>query len=243
MQKFYETFHELLKKRIEKYDAFNVFGEDSIRYDFAFTAVNTFNLTSVDVVLEQPMPKTQFINQIKTNNQGQGRKNNKPEFDLRIDPKNNLDQGIIAEFAYFRRTAISDNQACPKNHGKILNDMFRLALLKHYTNEENDPLYSDFSKYKCLLVCVSDDEMIDYGIGGRYNTIPIQKDYPSIDSAFLNTLSLTTNKQLKSMFKAKIESLNITVRATRRFCKEETSTINLPKWVTWIWEVDYNVIK
>ncbi|EMQ95557.1 hypothetical protein D778_02391 [Xanthomarina gelatinilytica] len=243
MQKFYETFHELVKKRVEKYNAFNVFGEDSIRYDFAFTAVNTYNLTSIDVILEQPMPKTQFINQIQINNQGQGRKNKKPEFDLRIDPKNKLKQGIIAEFAYFRRTAISKNQARPKNHGKILNDMFRLALLKHYTNEENDTLYSDFSKYKCLLVCVTDDEMIDYGIGGRNNTVPIQVDYPSIDSAFLNTLTITSNKQIQPMFKDKLTDLNLIVNAKRVFCKEEASTINLPKWVTWIWEVDYSIIK
>ncbi len=241
MQKLFETFHKQVKNRIEKQNLFHAFGEDSIRYDFAFTASKEYDLKASDIILEQPLPSTQFIPEIKTSNSGQGRKNKKPEFDLRIDPTNKLKQGILAEFSYFRRTPISKNQACPKNHGKLLNDMFRLALLKAYTNTINNPIYSDFSTHKCLLICVTDDEMIDYGIGGRNNTVPILEEYENIDTAFLNTLTKTTNKQLQPMFQDKLNQLNLIVNARTLFRKEEKATLNLAHWATWIWEVNFKL--
>lgn len=238
MKAFYNTFHEQVKKRIEKYNQFHAFGEDSIRYDFAFTASKAFDLTASDIILEQPLPPTQFIPKVETNKDGRGRKKYKPEFDLRIDPTNKLSQGILAEFSYFRCTQISENQPCTKNHGKLLNDMFRLALLKAYTNSDNNPIYSDFSNYKCLVICVTDDEMIDYGFGGRYNTVPISKTYPAIDATFLSTLSKTTFNQVQPMFKDRLNELNLTVNAENEFRREEEATLDLPKWATWIWEVN-----
>ena len=243
MEEFYNQFHEQVKERINAFGKMYHFGEDSIRYDFYHTAIKYFNLSPSNLILEQAIPPSQF--QQKDRDFGklkQGRHSDKPEFDLRIDQCNHLNQGVIVEFAYFRSTEISMNQDKTGRHGKLMNEIFRLALLKNYTNVNGDLLYNDFSKYKCLLVCVTDSEMINYGnnVRGR-QSIPIQEKY-RLDDSFISKFPQTARNAIKDIFYNKTKELNIIPIATRVFEKYETpSNETSSKWGIWIWEIDFSI--
>lgn len=235
MDDFYILFHNQVKTRINKYKKLNYFGEDSIRYDFYQTVVTYFHLSPTDLILEQAIPPSQFTPKKRDGAiSKQGRHTDKPEFDLRIDACKHLKKGIIVEFAYFRETEKSNNQAKTKNHGKLLNDIFRLALLKHFRNDKNESIYKDFSDYLCLLVCVTDDEMINYGHNVRgKKPISIQNDY-ELTYNFLNKFPNTAKKSIDEMFSQQIENFKIIPTAKRVFEQIELATIDTPKWATWI---------
>jgi len=238
MQDFYLDFHKQVQQRIYKYKKLYSFGEDSIRYDFYHTAITYFHLSPTDLILEQAIPSSQFTQKKRDETiPKQGRHADKPEFDLRIDASEHLKKGIIVEFAYFRETEISNNQAKTKNHGKLLNDIFRLALLKHFRNDANESIYKDFSDYLCLLVCVTDNEMINYGTNSK-GTIPIQKEY-ELTHNFITKLPKTAQECINEMFLRKVKEFNIFPTAKRVFEKDEPATRESPKWTTWIWEVEF----
>ena len=240
MEDFYNTFHQQVKSRIEKYQKLYSFGEDSIRYDFYHSALNFFKLSPIDLILEQAIPDTQFTAKERDRDAlKQGRHSDKPEFDLRIDNNTNLENGLIVEFAYFRKTEISLNQDKTGRHGKLLNEIHRLALLKHFQNKENKTIYKDFSNHLCLLVCVTDNEMINYGhnIRGR-KPIPIQKDY-ELTEEYISNFPDTVRNSINEMFSQKVRELNIIPTANRIFSKVENGNNTTPKWATWIWEVNF----
>lgn len=238
MQEFYERFHQQVKKRINKFNKMYFFGEDSIRYDFYHTAINYFNLHPIDLILEQAIPKSQFL-QKERNFEilKQGRHNDKPEFDLRIDPNEKLDKGLIVEFAYFRKTEISSNQDKTGRHGKLMNEMFRLALIKHFSNPLNEEIYCDFTKYRCLLVCITDDEMINYGQNtrGRKPT-PILENY-ILSEEFISSFPDTIKNGINNMFFNQAKNFKIIPTAKRVYNKIDEN--NKTKWATWIWEIDF----
>lgn len=242
MDDFFLLFHNQVKHRINKFKKLYAFGEDSIRYDFYQTAVTYFHLSPTDLILEQAIPPSQFTpKERNVTVSKQGRHTDKPEFDLRIDACKHLKKGIIVEFAYFRETEKSNNQAKTKNHGKLLNDIFRLALLKHFRNDKNESIYKDFSDYLCLLVCVTDDEMIKYGHNKRgKESISIQDEY-KLTCNFINELPKTARNTINKMFSQQIENFKITPTAKRVFKQIEPATIDTTKWATWIWEVDFNI--
>lgn len=240
MEEFYKDFHKQVQQRIDKYKKLYSFGEDSIRYDFYHTAITYFHLSPTDLILEQVIPSSQFTPKKRDGAiSKQGRHTDKPEFDLRIDASKHLKRGIIVEFAYFRETEKSNNQAKTKNHGKLLHDIFRLALLKHFRNDANESIYKDFSDYLCLLVCVTDDDMINYGHNVRgKKPISIQNDYELSDD-FLYKFPDTAKKNIVEMFSQQIENFKIIPTAKRVFEQIELATLDTPKWATWIWEVDF----
>lgn len=240
MENFYNTFHQQVKSRIDKYQKMYSFGEDSIRYDFYHSALNYFELLPTDLILEQAIPESQFsAKERDTELLKQGRHSDKPEFDLRIDNNTNLKGGLIVEFAYFRKTEISLNQDKTGRHGKLLNEIHRLALLKHFRNVDNKSIYKDFSNYLCLLVCVTDDEMINYGHNNRgRKPIPIQKDY-ELTEEYISKFPDTARNSINGMFSQKVKELNITPTAKKIFDKVENCNATTPKWATWIWEVDF----
>ncbi len=244
MEGLYNAFHNQVKQRIIKYKLMYSFGEDSIRYDFYHTAITHFNLSATDLILEQAIPPSQFTpkkREIKVLKPG--RYVDKPEFDLRIDATEHLKKGILVEFAYFRKTEISQNQDKTGRHGKLMNEIHRLALLKHFKNKEYKEIYKDFSEYLCLLVCVTDDEMINYGHNVRgKKPISIQNDYELTDD-FLKKFPDTTKNSINKMFLQQIENYKIIPTAKRVFEKIEPSNDKTPKWATWIWEVDFKVDK
>ncbi len=238
MQNFYILFHNQVKNRVNRHNTFTAFGEDSIRYDFYHTAIRYFKLNPIDLIIEQPLPTVQFDQKDRDGNiLKQGRHHDKPEFDLRIDPKNKLDKGLIVEFAFFRKTKISKNQDKPGRHGKLMNDIHRLALLKHYKNIENDPTYTDFSKYLCLLVCITDEEMINYG-HNRKGTIPIQPEY-NLTKNYLDRFPKSVNIKIEKRFADKVNDLRIIPIAKEIFKKTEKVNYRIPGWCTWIWEINY----
>ena len=151
MEKAIKEFERIFTERILHYKNFNSFGEDSIRYDFFNALMNVYDLKSYQFQLEFPIPVNQFENKIKKENSGRGRHEFKPEVDLLIDPNKSFQIGFVAEFAYFRKPEKAKNQDKTGKHGKILNEIFRLSLMKNHNK---------FNNYKCYLICVTDDEMI-----------------------------------------------------------------------------------
>lgn len=240
MEQLFLEFHNQVKERIAKFNNFYSFGEDSVRYDFYYTVLNLYGLKPTDIILEQPIPSIQFTAKERDLTiLKQGRHIDKPEFDLRIDSNKLLEHGILAEFAFFRKTEISDNQDKSARHGKIMNEIHRLALLKNYKNLDNNPVYNDFSNYKCLLICITDFEMIDYGLGSRgRKAIPVQ-DYYRLNTEYLDKFPKTITDCIDEKFLNKVRSLEIIPTAKRIFNKIENATYVTPKWATWVWEISY----
>ncbi|WP_344712345.1 hypothetical protein [Winogradskyella damuponensis] len=240
MNELFRLFHKQVKERISKYIRFYSFGEDSIRYDFYHTALNFYNLKPTDLILEQAIPQTQFTEKKRDKkNQKQGRHKDKPEYDLRIDANSSLKNGILAEFAFFRQTEISNSQDRTARHGKLLNEIHRLALLKHFNNQDNNPIYKDFTNYKCLLICVTDSEMINYGRNERGRKAePIQKEY-QLSEEYLADFPDTIRKAIDEKFSKQIKKFNIIPTAKLIFEQNEIANNETPNWVTWIWEVDF----
>ncbi len=237
-------FHAFIKEKIERYKNLYAFGEDSIRYDFYHAALNLFNLTPSDIILEQALPSSLFTAKERdiTMRTKQGRSLEKPEFDLRIDPIKQLQSGLLAEFAFFRSTETAHHQAKSQRHGKLMNEMFRLALLKSYKNDNGEFIYKDFSKFRCLLICVTDSEMIDYGYNDRGpRAIPIQAKY-ELSEDYLKKFPKTITGSIDDKFLSKAKTLKIVPVATRIYEFNEPAKSITPKWATWVWEVSYNRI-
>ena len=131
------------------------------------------------------------------------------------------------------------NQDKTGRHGKLLNEIHRLALLKHFSKNDKKESYKDFSNYLCLLICVTDDEMINYGhnIRGR-KPIPIQDDY-ELTADYISKFPDTVTKSINEMFSQKVKELNIIPTANKIFDKVENRNTTTPKWATWIWEVNF----
>lgn len=232
MDKLFDYFHALVKTRIDRY-SHQCFGEDSIRYDFYFSLLKLSDeLTPTDMILEEPMPSSCFTAKIREENlpKKQGRQTEKPEFDFRVGPCDVVSNGLIGEFAYFRRPDRASNQNRTAKHGKLLNEIFRLSLLKNY---------APYSNYTSLLICVTDDEMLNYGDGSRGRKVdPIQENY-ILNEKYLEGFSNTANKVIESIFLDKTNELRIIPKAQTIYRKIEPSTVNRPKWATWIWDVSF----
>ena len=152
-----DDFERLLIDRIDYFQNFINFGEDSIRYDLFASLINIFNLKPHEILLEQAIPPTQFVNKEKASNQGRGRHEYKPEVDLIVFPTQYLKTGIVCEFAFFRKTEKSENQDKTGKHGKLLNEIYRLSLMKNHL---------DYKNFNHFLICITDNEMMNYGKEG-----------------------------------------------------------------------------
>ena len=238
MNDLFLIFQNLVATRLHSCGSFTSFGEDSIRYDFYTALMRQYGLDPHQIILEQPIPPSQFEQRQRLGIGGRGRHEDKPEFDLRVDPTNELPYGILAEFAYFRKpqNATLDVSGA---YGKILNEMHRLALLKHYRNLEPTYGYADFSDYKCLLICVTDSVMLDYGNGTRgrkpaHNIL----DVFQLDQEFLSPpLANVIIESIEPRFANKARTLNIVPTGNRIYNAQ--NHLGNQKWSIWIWEVDY----
>jgi hypothetical protein len=228
MKKLISEFEKLFTERIEHFENFNSFGEDGIRYDFFNAVMNTYNIKPYQLQLEYPIPNTQFENKVNKETTGRGRHEFKPEVDLLIKPYENLQDGMIVEFAYFRKPEKAQNQDKTGKHGKILNEIFRLALMKNF---------EEFKDYKCYLICVTDDEMINYAKEGTRGATPIgiQDEY-ILSNDFLMKFKKTAYDKIDEKFKNQIVKLEITPTAKRIFNIVSTKKLN---WGIWIWEVSF----
>lgn len=234
MKELFTKYDQLLEARVRHNKGFNGFGEDSVRYDFYFALQGLFNLAPHELMLEQEIPNTQYVAKtpkpVKT---GQGRKKEKPEVDLIVHPTESFPKGLVAEFAYFRTPPIAANSAKPANHGKLIEDIFRLAMMKEHV---------DFKDYSHLMICLTDVEMIDYGMPGTRGShaVKIQENY-RLTEEFLSSLSSTTNKVInKQGFRKKANYKRIVPRANRIVSFEHPRSSKISKWALWIWEVDFD---
>ena len=127
MDELFELYRTFLADRLEAHGSFTSFGEDSIRYDFYAAIMRLYGLEPYQIILEQPIPPSQFEQRVREVARGRGRHEDKPEFDLRVDPVGLMNEGLIVEFGYFRTPEFASNQDKSGKHGKL---WFQILLLK-----------------------------------------------------------------------------------------------------------------
>jgi len=232
MDQVFDFYFNILKARIDS-QTFQGFSEDSVRFDFCFSILSTSKeLSNTNFILEEPMPKGTYkpVVSAKERLSRQGRHDNKPEYDLSINPCSIMQHGLIAEFSFFRKGAISDVQALSKLHGKLINDIYRISLLKYH---------KPYREYPCYVICLTDSGMMNYGYGSRgREAIPIQEEY-DFRLFSIDTLPATIRNSINDMFTIRTKELSIVPTAKRVYTKVETvNSINEP-WTLWIWEVGF----
>jgi hypothetical protein len=239
MNLLFNLYFDLLNTRIENSRNFTSFGEDSIRYDFYYALMEQYDLLPHQIILEQAIPPCQFVPRERDLEQlRQGRHIDKPEFDLRVDPNGALTNGILCEFAYFRSPDIGSLDVTGA-YGKLLNEMHRLALLKNFQNNPPIADYVNFREYKCLLICVTDSVMLNYGSGtrGRRPAKLIQDSF-RLDNEFLSPpLANGIINAIDTRFKEKSVQLNIIPTANRIYNRRDNN--ENPNWAVWVWEINY----
>lgn len=239
MNQLFDRFFDLVNTRINHFQNFNSFSEDSLRYDFYYALMQQYGLLPHQLILEQAIPPTQFIARERDLAVlRQGRHTDKPEFDLRVDAFGGLQNGLLCEFAYFRSPEIGTLDVTGA-YGKILNEIHRLALLKHFQNTPAIEGYANFNDYRSLLVCITDSVMLGYGNGtrGRRPAALIQ-DIFRLDNQFLSPpLANGIINAIDPRFKAKTNHLNIIPTARRIFNRNNQP--EEPNWGVWIWEVNF----
>lgn len=231
MDELFELYQTFLAARLQAHGSFTSFGEDSIRYDFYAAIMRLYGLEPHQIILEQPIPPSQFEQRVREVARGRGRHEDKPEFDLRVDPVGLMNEGLIVEFGYFRTPEFASNQDKPGKHGKLLNELFRLALLKHFR------LYNN---HRCFFICVTDSEMINYGAHGVQGpqALSIQNNYV-LDENFLNRLSDTSRNKIQERFYNKARELNIIPTARRIKLINNPANNIIGQWQIWVWEVNF----
>lgn len=125
--------------------------------------------------------------------------------------------------------------------GKIMNEIHRLALLKHFNNQPALNGYVNFNNYRCLLICVTDEKMIHYGAPGVQGPLPavlVNDDY-ELNNGFLNMLSATARRKIQDHFAIKVQQLGITPTASRIINLHNEAEDNSPEWSIWAWEVNF----
>jgi hypothetical protein len=237
MEKIFDCFFENVKKRLNYRKDFTKFGEDSIRYDFFIALQEQCKIEPYLFHLEHPFPETEFvkIKIPKEKGQGQGRYDEKPEFDLRIDATKSLTKGIVAEFGFFREPITAEPDSTG-SMGKILNEISRLCLLKNY---------KDYKEHKALLIIVTDENMIYYGKPykdgkkkrGRQPKVLIENEI-IVNEKLLSLLGVTIKKSIKQGFTKKLDEYKITPIAKRIYSRIELDPISNKEWGIWIWEIE-----
>ena len=229
MEKIFDHFFENVKRRLNYQNDFTKFGEDSIRYDF-FNAIQVIcKIEPHYFYLEHPFPETEFVRKEKRTNPGRGRSAEKPEFDLRIDARELLNEGIVAEFGFFRKPEIGKVDVTG-SMGKLLNESSRLSLLKNY---------KDYLNHQSLLIIVTDTAMINYGrnIKGSKPNVLITDEMLFNDS-LISKFEETVKEKLKVGFKKKMDEYNFSPKARRIYNKEyKDEKTKETKWAIWIWEI------
>ncbi len=236
MEQLFEEFRELLNSRIRHHSGFTEFGEDSVRLDFCISLVKTLHIQPYQISLERPIPKGQFTPSPKKKEtpSARGRQEDKPEIDLVVDPLDNLANGLVVEFAFFRKSLQAANSPQTKQHAKLMNDILRLSLMKEY---------KDYRNYQHLMICLSDEEMIDYGATGKRGpkAMPIQKEY-NFNEALLKQLLERKTLQFDPRFESMAKTKCIEAKAKLIYHSLTKSEGDISKWVIWIWEVGFEEV-
>ena len=234
MEKVFDYFFENVKKRLSYQRSFTQFGEDSIRYDFFTALQEELKIEPYLFYLEHPFPETEFIKTKIKRESGQGRNDEKPEFDLRVDSTKLLSEGIVAEFGFFREPIIGKLDVSGAM-GKILNESSRLCLLKNF---------KDYKNHKALLIIVTDETMIYYGKPNKNGKKKrgakpkvLIEDEISVNNTILSSVGKTIKKTIKEGFTLKLDEYKITPIAKRIYSRIELDPISNKEWGIWIWEI------
>jgi hypothetical protein len=235
MEKIFDQFFDNVSKRLDYQKDFTKFGEDSVRYDFFHAIQTVCQMDPHFFYLEHPFPETEFVRKKKIKKTGRGRKDEKPEFDLRIDATKSLTKGIVAEFGFFREPITAEPDSTG-SMGKILNEISRLCLLKNY---------KDYKEHKALLIIVTDEKMIYYGKpykdGKKKRGIQpkvLIEDEIIVNEKLLSLLGVTMKKSIKQGFTKRLDKYKITPIAKRIYSRIELDPISNKEWGIWIWEIE-----
>lgn len=209
----------LLEDRLNKLYLIQI-GEDSIRYDFFVSLMQTLNLKPSQIQIEFPLHENTFI----PKNEKISYRNEKPLIDLKIMEEN---LRISVEFGLFKQNS-NENGTIDKTARliKTINDMIRVALESHYTNS------------KGYFICVADEKMLKHQIRSKvFGPFPssyeitmekidilLQKKTSDFDNRFLKVFN-QMNKTITSrlVYDKKLEAVKI--RNEARLC---------------VWEVQLN---
>jgi hypothetical protein len=148
MLTLFKTYQSLLEERLNKIPLLHL-GEDSIRYDFFAALMQVYQFRPSQIQLEVAIHSDCFI----PIQDVRSKRKEKPLIDLIV---NEPDLNIAVEFGLFRQNS---NEAGSINKTartvKMLNDMIRVALQKH------------FIATTALFICVADHKMLGHQLTSK----------------------------------------------------------------------------
>ena len=112
-----------------------------------------------------------------------------------------------------------------------------MALLKQYDNQDSDTRYTDFANYKCLLICVTDEVMLNYGQGTRGKKPLLIQDEYILNNRNIELYPPNIKSKIQDKFRLKTNELNIIPNA-KRIKNLQIQFLNRP-WGIWAWEVNF----
>lgn len=222
MKSVFTKFKEYFEKRFQKISILDL-GEDSVRYDFFLALKEELHVSPWDMQLEHPIVGNAFA----PRNDAKSKRKEKPKVDLWVDAQ---DQKLTFEFGIFKRNSVDNSPINDTEYAfKILNDLMRLALVKHLT------------KCDAYFVCVADAMML-----GRQLSHKKLSAFPSRSYTFNHTelVDIMANydsaKKIDSRFLVQLDRLNVRVIANLVFNERIVSPLNTLETRILVWEVTCN---
>lgn len=196
MLKNLDEFKTNFENRFNLYSILDL-GEDSVRYDFFISFMNSYGLQPHDIQMEYPVHPMSYL----PNNNPNSKREENPQIDLFCSHPNKI---ITAEFGLFKRNSNPDSSINETEKVfKMLNDMLRLSLNK--INFPSDPYF----------VCIADSKIL-----GKQMRKVVLPPFPSLIYSFdysdINEW-IIKSKSAKSIFdprfSAKAAELKLSVNA------------------------------
>lgn len=203
MQNLFQNYKKLLEERLGRKPLLSI-GEDSIRYDFFVSLMETYKFRASQIQIEVPINHQCFI----PAKEKISYRNEKPLIDLVVDEE---DFKISVEFGLFRQNS-NEKGSIDKTARlvKLLNDMVRVALESYFT------------KTRGLFICVADSKMLGHQIRSKIvNRFPA--DYIITNNIIDHQLQQKTNKFDKRFLNV-FQPLNRSIES--RLIYNETLTAN-----------------
>lgn len=203
MQELFQNYKTLLEERLDTKPLLSI-GEDSIRYDFFISLMDTYKFRASQIHIEVPINHQCFI----PAKEKISFRNEKPLIDLVVDEK---DFKLSVEFGLFRQNS-NENGTINKTARlvKLLNDMVRVSLESHFNNTNG------------LFICVADSKMLGHQIrSGIVDRFPA--DYLITNDIIDYQLQQRTNKFDKRFLNV-FRPLNRSIES--RLVYNETLTAN-----------------
>jgi len=216
MIELFNKYKNLLEERLDKLPLLNI-GEDSIRYDFFAALMETYSFRPSQIRLEVAIHQNCFVpvKDIKA------LRKEKPMVDLVVKEP---ELHISVEFGLFRQNSNKDGTINKTARTvKMLNDMIRVALEKHFTGTRG------------LFICVADHKMLGHQLSskilGRFPS-----DYLITNDIIERQLKKKTN-QFDRRFLKVFQPMNSQIRSELIYNRLlKAKQINNPTYLL-IWDV------